>query len=250
MVRLLAIALAAILAASVTAAAAAAQITVFAAASMKDALDKAAADYRSEKGVKVVLSFASSSTLARQIANGAPADAFVSADLQWMDYLARRKAIKPATRRLIAGNDLIIAAQPGASPVADPATILTAGKFAMGDPRNVPAGIYAKAALEHLKLWDKVKSHAVFGENVRVALRYVARGETKAAIVYGSDRLAAPTLAKVYAFPADSHKPIVYPAAETANGKAAALGFLDWLSGPEGQKALAEYGFAPAPGKR
>lgn len=221
------------------------QITVFAAASMKDALTKAGAAYEAANGTKVVFSFASSSVLAKQVEAGAPADAFVSADNQWMDYVAERKLLKEGTRRVIAGNDLVIAAAPGTAPVTDAGPLLSAGKFAMGDPKGVPAGKYGQAALEHLKLWDKVSPNAVFGENVRVALEFVRKGEVGAAIVYGSDRLAAPELVLAYTFPADSHPEIVYPAAQTATGSDEAAKFLDYLSSDAGQENFKSFGFAP-----
>jgi molybdate transport system substrate-binding protein len=246
MFRIFLLAGALIVAPLLSAAQAAEQYTIFAAASMKDALDKAAKDFEAANGTKIVLSFASSSVLAKQIEAAAPADAFISADLQWMDYLAERKLIKPDTRRIIARNDLVVAAAPGTKPASDPEALLSGGKFAMGDPKGVPAGKYGKAALESLKLWDKVEKNAVFSENVRVALEYVRKGAVGAAIVYGSDRFAAPELATAYTFPEDSHKPIVYPAAETVNGNDGVVKFLDFLSSEAGQKNFVAFGFAPA----
>jgi molybdate transport system substrate-binding protein len=246
MFRITALAGALVAALFVTGAEAAEQYTVFAAASMKDALDKAAKDFEAANGTKIVLSFASTSVLAKQVEAGAPADAFVSADQKWMDYMTSHKLVKTDTIRLIARNDLVIAAAPDTKPVADAEAILGKGKFAMGDPKGVPAGRYGKAALEHLKLWDKVEKNAVFGENVRVALEYVRKGATDAAIVYGSDRFAAPELATAYTFPEDSHDPIVYPAAETVNGKDGVVKFLDFLSSEAGQKNFVAFGFAPA----
>lgn len=221
------------------------RITVFAAASLKDALEEAARVYETDTGVKVVLSLAASSVLARQIEAGAPADAIVSADLEWVDWLAQRRLIVPETRRNLIGNRLVIAAPGSASSVSEPSLLLEAGRFAMGDPEHVPAGKYAQAALEKLGLWERVRRNAVFTENVRVALEFVRRGELGAAIVYGSDRSAAPHLVEAYSFPADSHPPIVYPAAVTAEGNQAAVGFLDYLSGKEGQAIFARFGFAP-----
>lgn len=221
-------------------------ITVFAAASMTDALNAAAKKYQDQSGTKVVLSFASSSTLARQIEQGAPADAFVSANVKWMDYLADKDAIAKDTRRVIAGNDLVIAAPKKLAEISDPKVFLSRGKFAMGDPRHVPAGIYAKQSLDSLGIWKNVQENAVYGDNVRVALEYAIRGETSAAIVYGSDLYAAPELKPVYTFPDDSHPQIRYPAAVTKNGDKASAKFLDYLSSEAGQDVLASFGFAKA----
>ncbi|TWH00142.1 molybdate transport system substrate-binding protein [Mesorhizobium sp. J18] len=220
------------------------QITVFAAASMKDALGRAASDFEAESGTKVIVSFAASSVLARQIEAGAPADAFVSADQDWMEWLAERDLIKPETRRLIAGNALVIAVAEGTEQVSEPGELLKEGRFAMGDPRHVPAGKYAESALEKLGLWEDVKENAVFAENVRVALEFASRGETKAAMVYGSDLKAAKGLVLAYSFPAGSHDPVVYPAAATRDGKAEVVEFLDYLSGEKGQAIFEEFGFS------
>lgn len=224
---------------------AAERITVFAAASMKDAMDRAAAAFEVKTGTEVVVSFAASSVLARQIEAGAPADVFVSANLDWMAWLEERGLIRADDTRLVAGNDLVVVAADGAAAVSEPASLLSAGRFAMGDPGHVPAGEYAKSALESLGLWETVKANAVFGENARVALERAARGEVEAAIVYGSDQQAAGGLSRVYTFPAGSHAPIVYPAAMTANGGAQAGAFLAFLAGEEGREIFAELGFSP-----
>lgn len=221
-------------------------ITVFAAASMKDAMEAAAGEYQAAAaGSRVIFSFAASSVLARQIEAGGPADIFISADEQWMDWLAARDLIRHETRRALAGNALVLAAAAGAATVEHPGILLAAGRFAMGDPAHVPAGRYAKAALEHLGLWERVRSNAVFGENARVALELVRRGEVAAAVVYASDRLAAPELATVLTFPEASHPRIVYPAALVAGGDERAASFLDFLSGETGQRILAAHGFSP-----
>lgn len=223
-------------------------VTVFAAISMKDALEAAAQAYQAAaEGPPVVFSFAASSVLARQIEAGAPADLFISADAAWMDWLAERGLIEAESRRAIAGNSLVAVVAPGGAPVADPARLLAGGRFTMGDPAHVPAGVYAKAALDHLGLWEQVRRNAVFGENVRVALELVRRGEVAAALVYASDLSVAPDLESVFTFPADSHPAIVYPAALAAGGDPDALAFLDFLSGEAGQRILAAHGFAPAP---
>ncbi|MDN2567283.1 molybdate ABC transporter substrate-binding protein [Aquibium sp. A9E412] len=228
-------------------AAAADTVTVFAAASMKDAIDRAAVAYERMASVDVVVSFAASSVLAKQIAAGAPADLYISANVDWMDWLEAADALLPGSRLTIAGNTLVVAAPPGSAPQDDPAGLLGGGRFAMGDPSHVPAGRYGRAALESLGLWEAVRGNAVFTENVRVALDYVRRGEVAAGIVYGSDRAAAPGLVAVYTFAEGSHPAIAYPAALTAGAKPAAAGFLEFLAGAEGQAIFAALGFAPAP---
>jgi molybdate transport system substrate-binding protein len=219
--------------------------TVFAAASMKEALEATAEAFEAEGGAAPVFSFAASSVLARQIEAGAPADIFISGDEEWMDWLSERGLIAPETRRIVARNSLVVAGAEGAAPVEDPGEVLAAGRFAMGDPAHVPAGRYAQAALERLEIWEEVRPHAVFGENVRVALELVRRAEVGAAIVYASDLRAAPELAVLFTFPADAHPPIVYPAAAVAGGDAEAVAFLDFLSGATGQRILAGHGFRP-----
>ncbi|WEX11808.1 molybdate ABC transporter substrate-binding protein [Chelativorans sp. AA-79] len=223
------------------------RITIFAAASMKDAMDRAAVAFEQETGTEVVVSFAASSALARQIEAGAPADVFISADLEWMDWLAERNLIREESRRPVAANALVIVAAKPVPEGAEPGDILSKGRFAMGDPTHVPAGRYAQAALTSLGLWEEVKEHAVFGENVRVALELAERGEVAAAIVYGSDERASNGLSRVYTFPADRHPPVVYPAAAMANAGPEADAFLDFLSGEEGQRIFRELGFAQPP---
>ncbi|WP_309085143.1 molybdate ABC transporter substrate-binding protein [Chelativorans sp.] len=220
------------------------RVTVFAAASLKEAMDRAGAAFRKRTDIAVVVSLAASSALARQIEAGAPADLFISADQEWLDWLAERDLTRKESRRLVAANDLVIAAR--TSEAAEPGAILGQGRFAMGDPTHVPAGRYAQAALTTLGLWEAVKDRAVFGENVRVALELAERGEVAAAIVYGTDQRAA-GLFRVYTFAAESHPPIVYPAALTAKAGPAAEAFLDFLLGEAGQKIFRELGFAPPP---
>ncbi len=234
MKKLIAAFLVTVAACAATAAQAAEKVTVFAAASMKDVIEQAAKEFKAKDGTEVVASFASSSVLAKQIEQGAPAQIFISADLDWMDYAQKAGTIDAATRKVIAGNALVIATQKG-TPKGDAKTLLTAGRFSMGDPSNVPAGKYAKAALEKLDLWKTVQKNAVFAENVRVALQYVSRGEVKAGIVYASDRIAAPDLIEAYRFPASSHEPILYPAALVQkNETPAAKAFLAFLESDAG----------------
>jgi molybdate transport system substrate-binding protein len=222
------------------------KLTVFAAASMKDALEEAGETYAAQSGVDVVFSFAASSVLAKQIEAGAPADIFISADREWMDWLKERNLIAPETEAMIAGNRLVVAAAPETKATNDPRGLLST-RFAMGDPTHVPAGKYAQAALQSLGLWEEVQPNAVFTENVRIALEFVRRGELDAAIVYGSDRDAAPELVTAYTFPENSHSPIVYPAAVTAKGQDGARAFVEFLAGEEGRRIFEARGFtAPA----
>jgi len=225
---------------------AAEKVTVFAAASMKDVIEEAARQIKAKDGMEVVASFASSSVLAKQIEQGAPAQIFISADLDWMDYVEKAGAIDKASRKVIAGNALVIAT-PKDTAKADARELLSAGHFAMGDPSNVPAGKYGKAALEKLDIWKDVGKNAIFAENVRVALQYVSRGEVKAAIVYASDRAAAPDLVEAYRFPATSHAPILYPAALIEKNESdAAKAFLAFLESDAGQAIIKDKGFVGA----
>lgn len=224
---------------------AAEKVVVFAAASMKDVIDTAAVKFKAENGAEVTASYASSSVLAKQIEAGAPAAIFISADLDWMNYLQERKLIDNDSRVIIAGNALVIAGAKDAKP-AEALELLKAGRFSMGDPSNVPAGKYAKAALEKLGIWGDVSANAVFTENVRVALQYVSRGEVNNGIVYASDRAQVPELTEVYRFPASSHAPILYPAALVGKGDDSAKAFLAFLSSDAGQAIIAEKGFVPA----
>ncbi len=225
---------------------AAEKVTVFAAASMKDVIEEAARQMKARDGTEVVASFASSSVLAKQIEQGAPAQIFISADLDWMDYVEKAGAIDKASRKVIAGNALVIATQKE-TPKGEAKELLGGGRFAMGDPSNVPAGKYGKAALEKLDVWKDVEKNAVFAENVRVALQYVSRGEVKAAIVYASDRAAAPGLVEAYRFPPDSHAPILYPAALVAKNETdAARAFLAFLESDAGQAIIKDKGFVGA----
>ncbi|KXF76062.1 molybdate ABC transporter substrate-binding protein [Paramesorhizobium deserti] len=220
------------------------KVTVFAAASMKDVIEEAAKQFKAAQGAEVTASFAASSVLAKQIEAGAPASIFISADEDWMNYLQERKLISVPSRRIIAGNALVVGTQPGE--MGKMPDILATERFAMGDPSNVPAGKYGKAALETLGFWSEVEKNAVFAENVRVALQYVSRGEVNAAIVYASDLAAAQGLEEAYRFPASSHKPILYPAALVGKPSAEAKAFLDFLSSDAGQAIVRAKGFVSA----
>lgn len=226
-------------------------ITVFAAASLKTALDGLADEYQRATGVTVSLSYAASSALAKQIEAGAPAELFISADTDWMDYLAAKSLIQNDSRVTLLGNSLVLIVPAGfaSTPVAlkpglDLLPLLgTDGRLAVALVDSVPAGRYARAALTSLGTWPALEPRLVQAENVRAALTLVARAEAPAGIVYATDALAEPKVRQLGTFPAGSHPAIVYPAALTAGGKASAKAFLTWLSGPVAAARFAGYGF-------
>jgi molybdate transport system substrate-binding protein len=195
---------------------------VFAAASLKTALDAIAADWQKESGKRAVLSYAASSALARQIESGAPADIFISADLDWMDWLQQRKLIDAASRETLLDNSLVLVAPADSkiefkiAPGANLAATLGNGRLAVGEVNSVPAGKYAKEALEKLGMWQSVANKLAPSPDVRSALNFVARGEAQLGIVYATDAKAEPRVKVVDTFPPDSHAPILYPAALTA----------------------------------
>ena len=247
----IAIALASCLAVS-GATARAAALTVFAAASLKEALDEAAKRFETDTGNRVVISYAGSNALAKQIESGAPADLFIAADLEWTDFLEQRRLVVPGSRIKLLRNTLVLIA-PAASPVRLKigrdlalAAALGGGKMAMANLDSVPAGKYAKAAPEALDLWTQVQPQVVRAENVRAALTLVARGEAPLGIVYRTDALAEKRVRIVDTFPESSHPPIVYPAAPIAGGDApAAKTLLDFLRSTAARPTWEKYGFAP-----
>ena len=239
---------------AVVSAAAAKDIVVFAAASLKNALDDAGAAYEKETGVKALVSYAASSTLAKQVESGAPADIFISADLDWMDYLQKRNLIKPERRLTLLGNRLVLIAPANSTakieiqPGFALAELLGNERLAMADPGAVPAGKYGKAALEKLGVWASVSSKVAPAEDVRAALLLVSRGETPLGIVYATDAAADNGVRIVAAFPEDSHPPIVYPAAEVAGGaNPAAAALLDFLKSDRARPFFERQGFTFRP---
>jgi len=233
-----------------TPAAAAEKVSVFAAASLKNALDAANAAWAKEAGKEAVASYAASSALAKQIEGGAPADIFISADLDWMDYLAKKNLIKADSRSNLLGNRIVlVATRDHAKPVEikkgfELATLLGDGKLAMGEVKSVPAGKYGKAALEALGVWPSVEAKVAGAESVRAALALVSRGEAPYGVVYQTDASADPGVAVVGTFPADSHPPIIYPVAilsESKNADAAA--YLDFLKSEKVAHFFTEQGF-------
>jgi molybdate transport system substrate-binding protein len=226
-----------------------ADVTVFAASSLKTVLDQVAADWQGEP---LVLSYGGSAALAKQIAAGAPADIFISASEEWMDDLAAKSLIQPATRHDIAGNTLILIAHDALPPVdiakgMDLAGMLGDGKLSMAFVDSVPAGQYGKAALESLGLWASVEPMVVQSENVRAALALVTSGEAALGVVYASDAVAEPAVTVLGTFPADSHPAITYPAALTVAAGPAAQAFLDHLTDADAQAIFAAQGFLPPP---
>lgn len=230
-------------------------VKVFAAASLKNALDDVGAAWTKKDAAKsIAATYAASSALAKQIEQAAPADVFVSADLDWMNYVEERKLIKHGTRKTLLGNALVlVAAKDSGIKIelkkgADLAGALAGGKLAVGDVKAVPAGKYAKAALESLGLWASVEGSLAQAENVRAALAFVARGEAKLGIVYATDAKAEPQVEVAGTFPEDSHPPIVYPVAVIATStNPDAQAFLDFLSSPEAGAIFTAQGFTVLP---
>ena len=227
------------------------KITVFAAASLTNAMQDIAAVYKKEKNVDVVSSFASSSTLARQIEAGAPADLFISADQKWMDYAVDKKAVDAASRVTLLGNSLVVVA-PKASTQGEVSinketnwtSLLKGGRLAVGDPEHVPAGIYAKEALQKMGAWETLAPQLAPAEDVRGALALVARKEAPLGIVYGSDAVAEKGVKVVGTFPEDSHKKVEYPVAIIDGHKNATVSaFYDYLKGPQASAIFKRYGF-------
>ena len=225
-------------------------ITVFAAASMKNALDDVNAAFAKQSGIKVVVSYAASSALARQIEQGAPADIFASADLEWMDYSAGKKTIKDDTRVNLLGNRLVLVAPTDSkidsvtlAPGFDLAKLIGDGRIATGEVTSVPVGKYAKGALEKLGIWASVEKRFAMADNVRAAMALVSRGEAVLGIVYETDAKVGPNVKIVGAFPADSHPAITYPVAATVNAKPEAAAYLDFLRSNTAKTVFEQYGF-------
>jgi molybdate transport system substrate-binding protein len=224
-------------------------VTVFAAASLTNALEEIGRRFTESTGVPVRYSFAASSILARQIEAGAPADAFFSADLDWMDYLEQRGEIDKASRHNVLGNELVLIAPADSKvelkiePGFDLAAALAKGRLATGDPDSVPVGRYARSALTSLGVWNVVADRLVRAEDVRHALAFVARGEAPLGIVYATDARADKRVRIVDTFPADSHPPITYPLALTPRAGPAAARFAEFASGEAGRSVFEEFGF-------
>ncbi len=225
-------------------------LTVFAAASMKNALDDIDAAYTAKTGVKIAASYAASSALAKQIEQGAPADIFASADTDWMDYAVAKKNINEPTRVNLLGNSMVLIAPKDSKidnvaigPDFDLAKLVGDGKIATADVKSVPVGKYAKASLEKLGAWTAAEPKFAMTENVRAALALVARGEAMLGIVYSTDAKVEPGVKIVGTFPAVSHPSIIYPVAATVNAKAEAAGYLAFLRSSAAKTIFEKYGF-------
>lgn len=225
-------------------------LLVFAAASLKDALDAVIEESAASGSTAVAASYASSSALARQIEQGAPADIFVSANPAWMDYLMERDLIRDGTRTDLLGNGLVLVAPAESeieltiAPGFDLLGALDGGRLAMGDPDHVPAGIYGKAALASLGVWELVASRVARADNVRAALALVSRDEAPLGIVYRSDAVADPGVRVVGVFPSESHPPIIYPVAVLAESKhPAAAGLVEFLKSAAAAQVFERFGF-------
>lgn len=225
------------------------EVKVFAAASLKNALDGIARDWKAETGNDVVLTYAASSALAKQVEAGAPADLFISADLKWMDYLAKADLIKKDSRENLLGNALVLVGPKDAAKTyelvkgVDLAGALAGGRLAVGAVDSVPAGIYAKQALINLGVWDGVKGKLAESENVRAALLLVSRGEAPLGVVYMTDSKADAGVKVVGTFPESSHEPIIYPVAELKNAPALAAEFQKYLRSKKAESAFTGQGF-------
>jgi len=226
------------------------KVTVFAAASLKNALDAVTAAWAAETGKEATISYAASSALAKQIESGAPVDVFISADRDWMNYLTEKQLVKAGTAVDLLGNEIVLVAPKDSSAkIAIEkdfalAKLLDGGKLAMGDVKAVPAGKYGKAALDALSVWSSVESHVAQAENVRAALKLVSTGEASLGIVYRTDAKAEPGVRVIGIFPADSHPPIVYPAAPVAASQNPdAAPFVTYLQSEKAQAIFRDQGF-------
>jgi molybdate transport system substrate-binding protein len=226
-------------------------IVVFAAASLTNVLQELGDGFTRENGTAVKFSFAASSALARQIENGAPADLFLSADVEWMDYLQSRNLIDAQTRHDVVGNRLVLIAPAGSlvqmkiAPNFPLAAALGKGRLATGDPDSVPVGRYAKTALTNLGVWNEIEPRLVRADSVRAALAFVDRGETPLGIVYETDALIDKNVRIVDVFPAGTHEPIVYPIALMRKHTAEAAKFVAYVRGTAGDLVFKSYGFTP-----
>lgn len=225
------------------------EVVVFAAASLKTALDEIASDYEAETGEAVLISYAGSSKLAQQIIQGAPADVFISASTQWMDAVEAEGLLAEGSRTDLLGNWLVLVGfEEGAFDIVDLPDHLGDEHLAMALVNSVPAGQYGKEALTNLGLWETLAPSVAQADNVRAALALVATGEAPFGIVYASDAVAEPAVHVIATFAEDTHAPIIYPAALTTEASDAA--FLDYLSTPQAADVFKAQGFTVLQGEK
>lgn len=225
------------------------KITVFAAASLTNAITEIADAYEKEKAVKIQTSFAASSTLAKQIEQGAPADIFISADTKWMNYLQDRSLVDASSKANLLGNHLVLIAPKGRSFKIDMDKSFNfagsfAGRLCTGETESVPVGIYAKQALKNLGWWDAIKMRLVGTQDVRAALVFVERSECSAGIVYETDAKVSAKVEIVAVFPDASHEPVIYPLALVKGASSQASGFYDYLKSDKAKVIFTKYGFS------
>jgi molybdate transport system substrate-binding protein len=225
------------------------KITVFAAASLTEAVTQVAADYEIEKSIQIQTSFASSSVLAKQIENGAPAEIFIAADNKWMDYLQEKNLLKPAKRVSLLGNHLVLIAPKDRIFKVEMNKDFNFsnaffGKLCTGETESVPVGIYAKQSLKSFNWWDAIKTRIVGTQDVRAALAFVARGECDAGVVYETDAKVSNKVETIATFPETSHDPIVYPLALVKNASVQATGFYEYLQSAKAKAVFIKYGFS------
>lgn len=224
------------------------QVTLYAAASLTNALTDISKNYQNNHDVRVKTSFAGSSTLAKQIEAGAPAQVFASADVQWMDYLQKRNKLQPNSRKDLLGNSLVLITPKNQTISVnmdksfDFVKAFT-GRICTGDTASVPVGIYAKQALQHLGWWSGIEKRLVATEDVRTALAFVERGECALGIVYETDAKISDKVTVVSRFPSQSHQKIVYPVALIAGASAASAEFYQYLQSDTAQAVFNKYGF-------
>lgn len=224
------------------------KITVFAAASLTNAISEIAAAYENDKPVSIQTSFAASSTLAKQIEKGAPADIFISADTKWMDYLQDKRFIVTDSRADLLTNRLVLIAPKGKAfkvKINKGFNFANAfsGRLCTGETESVPVGIYARQSLQHLNWWDSIKTRLVGTQDVRAALVFVERGECEAGIVYETDAIISSKVDIVAHFPDNSHDPIIYPLALTKGASAQARDFYQYLQSEKAKTVFSKYGF-------
>lgn len=225
------------------------KVVIFAAASLTNVIDEIVVNYEKQSKIQIQTSYASSSTLAKQIEHEAPADLYISADTKWMNYLKDKNALKQNTTKNLLNNTLVLIAPKGNTFKAEMSPTFNferafLGKLCTGETESVPAGIYAKQALKSLNWWDKIKSRIVGTQDVRAALILVERGECGAGIVYETDAKVSDRVETIATFPEGSHEAIIYPLSLTNRAKSEALDFYNYLQSDQAKIVFIKHGFS------